>query len=164
MLKVISILSGLLNMTQQMQLNATVEGLETDDEIEIMTILGADYGQGYQIAKPMPADQVLPWLANMQWPYNPLKPKTHLGKLLLLQQRIDEACEKQRLENTGESCLLPAHDTTLSSIHSGAYQQLCQQLAQHNFLAARLSNYQLIETYVTQQRHAFDNAQTSLES
>lgn len=42
-------------------LPVTVEGLENLGLVEAATLLGADYGQGYAIARPMPASEVLPW-------------------------------------------------------------------------------------------------------
>lgn len=42
-------------------LPVTVEGLETSGLVEAATLLGADYGQGYAIARPMPAAEVVPW-------------------------------------------------------------------------------------------------------
>lgn len=38
-----------------------VEGLETDALLEAAAILGAQHGQGYAIARPMPAQQFLAW-------------------------------------------------------------------------------------------------------
>jgi EAL domain-containing protein (putative c-di-GMP-specific phosphodiesterase class I) len=59
----------------------TVEGLEDDGLIEAATILGADYGQGYGIAKPMPAEDVMSW--NRAWCFSidPERPRTALGAL-----------------------------------------------------------------------------------
>ncbi|WP_297909427.1 EAL domain-containing protein [Thiomonas sp.] len=42
-------------------LPVTVEGLENQGLVEAATLLGADYGQGYAIARPMPAAEVVPW-------------------------------------------------------------------------------------------------------
>ncbi len=42
-------------------LPVTVEGLENAGLVEAATLLGADYGQGYAIARPMPESEVVPW-------------------------------------------------------------------------------------------------------
>lgn len=42
-------------------LPVTVEGLENAGLVEAATLLGADYGQGYAIARPMPPSEVVPW-------------------------------------------------------------------------------------------------------
>ena len=40
-----------------------VEGVETADIHDALRVLGVDLGQGYAIARPMPAEAVAPWLA-----------------------------------------------------------------------------------------------------
>lgn len=59
----------------------TVEGLEDEGLIEAAAILGADHGQGYGIARPMPADHVISWLRTWSNPINPEHPRTALGAL-----------------------------------------------------------------------------------
>ena len=43
------------------QLEVVAEGVETDEQYAIVRRLGCDLVQGYFIAKPMPADQLLVW-------------------------------------------------------------------------------------------------------
>lgn len=59
----------------------TVEGLEDAGLIEAAAILGADCGQGYGIARPMPADDLSSWLKNWSYPIQPGNPRTALGAL-----------------------------------------------------------------------------------
>jgi EAL domain-containing protein (putative c-di-GMP-specific phosphodiesterase class I) len=59
----------------------TVEGLEDEGLIEAATILGADHGQGYGIARPMPTQEVMPWSQAWSFPVDPEQPKTALGAL-----------------------------------------------------------------------------------
>ncbi len=59
----------------------TVEGLEDEGLIEAATILGADHGQGYGIARPMPTHKVVPWNQAWSFPVDPEQPKTALGAL-----------------------------------------------------------------------------------
>jgi len=40
------------------------EGVETIEQGTTLISLGCDYAQGYAIARPMPADEVLGWIAN----------------------------------------------------------------------------------------------------
>ena len=49
--------------------------------IEAAAILGADCGQGYGIAKPMPVDLLAPWHRSYQYPVNPRRPQTALGAM-----------------------------------------------------------------------------------
>lgn len=59
----------------------TVEGLEDEGLIEAAAILGADHGQGYGIAKPMPAQNVMEWSRAWVFPIDPEQPRTALGAL-----------------------------------------------------------------------------------
>jgi EAL domain-containing protein (putative c-di-GMP-specific phosphodiesterase class I) len=59
----------------------TVEGLEDEGLIEAATILGADHGQGYGIARPMPTQEVMPWIEAWSFPIDPEQPRTALGAL-----------------------------------------------------------------------------------
>jgi EAL domain-containing protein (putative c-di-GMP-specific phosphodiesterase class I) len=59
----------------------TVEGLEDIGLIEAAAILGADCGQGYGIARPMPAQDVMPWNQGWSLPVDPAWPRTALGAM-----------------------------------------------------------------------------------
>jgi predicted signal transduction protein with EAL and GGDEF domain len=59
----------------------TVEGLEDVGLIEAATILGADYGQGYGISRPMRAGDVKAWSRGWSFPIDPEHPTTALGAL-----------------------------------------------------------------------------------
>jgi len=59
----------------------TVEGLENLGMIEAAAILGADFGQGYGIAKPMPASDIITWHQGYVYSVNPKAPRTALGAM-----------------------------------------------------------------------------------
>ncbi|HEX7728607.1 MAG TPA: EAL domain-containing protein [Terracidiphilus sp.] len=59
----------------------TVEGLEDAGLMEAAAILGADHGQGYGIARPMPAEDVLGWKQQWKFTVDPEHPRTALGAL-----------------------------------------------------------------------------------
>jgi EAL domain-containing protein (putative c-di-GMP-specific phosphodiesterase class I) len=59
----------------------TVEGLEDEGLIEAAAILGADHGQGYGIARPMPTQNVMPWSQAWSFPIDPEQPSTALGAM-----------------------------------------------------------------------------------
>ncbi|MCY1465153.1 EAL domain protein [compost metagenome] len=44
------------------------EGLETVEHGQLLMGLGCDVAQGYCIARPMPAEQVIDWVADYQQP------------------------------------------------------------------------------------------------
>jgi len=56
------LLKYVCGMGRGLGLAVTIEGLETEAEWEIIRTKGADHVQGYLIARPMAADQVLLWL------------------------------------------------------------------------------------------------------
>ena len=51
----------LTRLSHARNLPVTVEGLENEGLVEAATLLGADFGQGYAFARPMPGTEVVPW-------------------------------------------------------------------------------------------------------
>ena len=39
------------------------EGIETPEQVELLTAMGCEIGQGFYLARPMPEDKLIPWLA-----------------------------------------------------------------------------------------------------
>ncbi len=60
-----SIVKAILDLGRSFGLKVVAEGMETSAHREALIQLGCRYAQGYGIARPMPADQVIDWLA--QW-------------------------------------------------------------------------------------------------
>jgi EAL domain-containing protein (putative c-di-GMP-specific phosphodiesterase class I) len=58
-----------------------VEGLENHGLIEAATLLGADYGQGFGIAKPMPPEALMAWERDYGLSVDQQNPRTALGAL-----------------------------------------------------------------------------------
>ncbi|MGA8010292.1 MAG: hypothetical protein WCA24_12995 [Thiomonas sp.] len=58
-----------------------MEELETPDLIEAVAVPGADAGQGYGFARPMPVDTVAGWLKDFRLTLDPRHPTTELGRL-----------------------------------------------------------------------------------
>ncbi len=81
-LRVLGFIAHLTNLAQEAEARVVVEGLETPGLIEAAAILGADFGQGFAIARPMPPERLLTW-AEHQLPYHldPKRPRTALGAL-----------------------------------------------------------------------------------
>ena len=59
----------------------TVEGLEHRALMESAAILGADHGQGYGIARPMPVQDIPAWHRGFRYDIDPRRPRTALGAL-----------------------------------------------------------------------------------
>ncbi len=45
-------------------LTVVAEGVETQEEWDLIASLGVDVVQGYFVAKPMPGDEIAGWLEN----------------------------------------------------------------------------------------------------
>jgi diguanylate cyclase (GGDEF)-like protein len=72
----------LIRIGHELRLEVVVEGLESPGLIEAAMILGADFGQGYALARPMPIEAVQPWLAQHDWSRaGSAPPRTALGAL-----------------------------------------------------------------------------------
>lgn len=57
-----SIVRAAVDLSHGLGLDAVAEGVEDEATLERLVLLGCDRVQGYFIARPMPADAVLPWL------------------------------------------------------------------------------------------------------
>lgn len=71
----------LTQLAHALEVPVTVEGLEDRGLLEAAAILGADSGQGYAIARPMPAAMLRAWLAAFEFGVDVHRPRTALGAL-----------------------------------------------------------------------------------
>ena len=71
----------LIRLGHDLALEVVVEGLETPGLIEAATILGADLGQGYALARPMPPAMLIDWLEHFRMQPDAWRPRTALGAL-----------------------------------------------------------------------------------
>ncbi|WP_169333602.1 bifunctional diguanylate cyclase/phosphodiesterase [Leeia oryzae] len=69
----LAIVQGLIGLTKAFHREVIAEGVETNEHAQLLISLGCYLGQGYGIAKPMPADQVEAWVAS----YNAANPDVH---------------------------------------------------------------------------------------
>lgn len=58
------ILEKMCQMTRELGLEATVEGIETQEELELVKGMGATSVQGFHLGRPMPASKVAAWLGS----------------------------------------------------------------------------------------------------
>jgi diguanylate cyclase (GGDEF)-like protein len=58
----LKIIKTIIDLCRNLNLECVIEGVETEAEMHKLTQIRARYIQGYLFSKPMPADQVLPWL------------------------------------------------------------------------------------------------------
>ena len=55
------VVEAIIALGKAMSLDVVAEGVETDQQYAVIRRLNCDFAQGYFIAKPMPADQLLDW-------------------------------------------------------------------------------------------------------
>jgi len=60
----LAILEGILSLANAFRREVIAEGVETVEQGEMLLQLGCELGQGYGIARPMPADAFPDWFAN----------------------------------------------------------------------------------------------------
>ncbi len=77
--KALGILYAITSLGRDLGLSVAIEGLENPGLMEVAVMFGAHQGQGYGIARPMPAADIAPWVKRWRWEINPLSPKTALG-------------------------------------------------------------------------------------
>ena len=64
----LAIIEGVIGLTQAFRRTAIAEGVETLEHGALLIQLGCDLGQGYGIARPMPAEAVPSWVAGFSAP------------------------------------------------------------------------------------------------
>ena len=52
----------MIELAHALGLTAIAEGIETADQLAVLRELGCDLGQGYHLARPQPAEAILPLL------------------------------------------------------------------------------------------------------
>ena len=80
-LRTLRFMRQLVRLGHDLDLEVVVEGLETRGMIEAALVLGADFGQGYALARPMSQAVLLDWLAQFHAGWNITQPCTALGVL-----------------------------------------------------------------------------------
>lgn len=105
-LRTLRFIRQLIRLGHDLGIEVVVEGLETPGMIEAALILGADLGQGYALAPPMPQAALPDWLAHFRADWDATRPRTALGALagaLLWEEQYaalptDVVCWKQHAE------------------------------------------------------------------
>jgi PAS domain S-box-containing protein len=61
-----AILESSVLLAKKLDMKVVAEGVETEQDWDLVTELGCDYVQGYYIARPMPDDELCDWLAKQK--------------------------------------------------------------------------------------------------
>jgi EAL domain-containing protein (putative c-di-GMP-specific phosphodiesterase class I) len=57
-------LEGSIGIAKRLGMQSVAEGVETEDDWQLLQEIGCDLAQGWFIGRAMPGDQVLSWLAD----------------------------------------------------------------------------------------------------
>ena len=66
-------------MAQTLGLSVVVEGLESPPLLDMARGLGAEYGQGFALSRPIAPDALAHWVKHRQWPAGEPEPGAALG-------------------------------------------------------------------------------------
>lgn len=80
-LHVITVLAAITKLGTDFGYGVTVEGIESLDRLEVSAVLGAQFGQGYLFARPLPPEEVIEWCAGFTASFTPGVITTPLGAL-----------------------------------------------------------------------------------
>jgi EAL domain-containing protein (putative c-di-GMP-specific phosphodiesterase class I) len=62
----LALCQAIIVMAHTLGLNVIAEGIETEDQLQLLIDSGCDYAQGYYFSKPLPADDFIDLLDNSQ--------------------------------------------------------------------------------------------------
>ncbi len=62
-----AIVNSTINLAHNLGLTVVAEGIETEAAAHALEAMGCDHGQGYWIARPMPAAQIRDWCTGERW-------------------------------------------------------------------------------------------------
>jgi diguanylate cyclase (GGDEF)-like protein/PAS domain S-box-containing protein len=80
-LQVLTVLAAITKLGSESGYGVVVEGIEDRERLEVSAVLGAQFGQGYLFARPMPPEDVAQWVAHFTMPYRDSELTTPLGAL-----------------------------------------------------------------------------------
>jgi diguanylate cyclase (GGDEF)-like protein len=80
-LETMGMIWAIIQIGREFGREVVVEGLEDDGMIETTMLLGAGFGQGFRIARPMTADLIPSWAQSFSFPASSKKVTTYLGAL-----------------------------------------------------------------------------------
>ena len=72
--------ADIIKMGKQLQLKVVAEGVENEDELDVMTAVGCRYFQGFYFAHSMPAAEIPAWIADRENNMRPLRPPPMPGQ------------------------------------------------------------------------------------
>ena len=62
-----AIVVGVIVLAEAFRQQAKAEGIETTSHIQVLDGMGCEFGQGYGIARPMPAGELINWNSSYRY-------------------------------------------------------------------------------------------------
>ena len=56
-----------IDLGHSLGLTVVAEGIEDTEVLAVLRKLGCDLGQGFGICRPLPADELIEWIATSEW-------------------------------------------------------------------------------------------------
>lgn len=82
----VDLVAHLTDLAHDLGMNVVVEGLEDDALVEAVAILGADYGQGYGLGRPVDFEAIIEWYHSFRYNEPVGTVRTPLGALAYLRK------------------------------------------------------------------------------
>jgi EAL domain-containing protein (putative c-di-GMP-specific phosphodiesterase class I) len=57
-----AIVQGIIALAKAFNMGIVAEGVETEEQYQALLKMGCEIGQGYGIARPMPAEELIKWM------------------------------------------------------------------------------------------------------
>ncbi len=61
-----AIAGSIIRLGESLEMTVVAEGIETADQLAQLVALGCNFGQGFHLARPMPADEIEPMLSSVR--------------------------------------------------------------------------------------------------
>ena len=61
------IVQSIIDLAHNLEMRVVAEGIENQQTLDMLIAMGCDYGQGYYIGRPMPIDEMSPWMEASHW-------------------------------------------------------------------------------------------------
>ena len=62
--KIKHVLTGMVDILHKMNMSVVVEGIETEEQMQVMKDMGVEYIQGFYYSRPVPEKEFLSFLAS----------------------------------------------------------------------------------------------------
>jgi len=108
-LQVITVLAAITKLGEDFGYGVTVEGIETQERLEVSVALGAHFGQGFLFARAMPPEEVDSWIDQFQMP----------GKVGEITTALGALAYHWKCTRTGEVLHPPRHECPLTAYFEG---------------------------------------------